>query len=87
MPQRHVQSTEFLDTLTVVDRQEVDTATHFTKPVAIAKKPEVSVHTVDDVYFQVCMCKHSSIGNGSKIRIIIHEVKKMFFHRPLSNEN
>ncbi|XP_021947825.1 uncharacterized protein LOC110845675 isoform X2 [Folsomia candida] len=52
LPQRHVQSTEYLDHLTVVDRQEVDTATHYTKPIVIAKKPEVSVHTVDDVYLQ-----------------------------------
>lgn len=36
--------------MTVVDRQEIDKDTLYMKPVA--KKPELSVHTVDDVYLQ-----------------------------------
>jgi hypothetical protein len=37
--------------MTVVDRQEIDMDTHYMKP--LAAKPEVSVHTVDDFYYQV----------------------------------
>jgi hypothetical protein len=51
-PMRSVQNTELIDTLTVVDRDEVARETRYTQPIAV-RKPEVSVHTVDDVYLQV----------------------------------
>lgn len=51
-PKRSVQSTEHVDLLTVVDREDLNRETRYTQPMAV-RKPDVSVHTVDDVYLQV----------------------------------
>lgn len=52
MPRRDVQTTEMVDHLTIVDREEVDTQTRYVNPMAL-KKPAVTVHEVDDVFLQV----------------------------------
>lgn len=41
-----------MDHLTLIDREDIDRETRYAQPVA-ERKPEVSVHTVDDVYLQV----------------------------------
>jgi hypothetical protein len=74
LPQRHVQSTDYLDTLTVVDREDVDTATHYTK--AVARKPEVSVHTVDDVYLQTIVERRLIEDEERKTREVTQFYKK-----------
>ena len=54
-PRRSVQNTELVDNLTVVDREDIDRETRYHQPLALPRKPDVRVHTVDDVYLQVCL--------------------------------
>jgi len=67
-PKRSVQNTEFVDNLTVVDREDLERQTRYVQDQPlVARKPEVSVHTVDDVYLQV----------NWHYRLILHA----FYHR------
>lgn len=58
IPKRDVQTTELVDHMTIVDKEEIDTETRYVQPTAL-KKPEVTVHEVDDVYLQV---RHATLS-------------------------
>lgn len=52
IPKRDVQTTEMVDHMLIVDKEEIDTETRYVQPMAL-RKPEVTVHEVDDVILQV----------------------------------
>lgn len=58
IPKRHVQTTEMVDYLTIVDKEEVNTETKYEQPVQM-RKPEITMQEVDDVILQVKSSKNN----------------------------
>ncbi|CAL8137974.1 unnamed protein product [Orchesella dallaii] len=75
IPQRQVQTTELVDHMTIVDKEEIDTETRYVQPLAL-RKPEVSVHTVDDVYVQTIVERRLIEDEERKTREITQLYRK-----------
>ncbi|ODN00006.1 Cuticlin-1 [Orchesella cincta] len=75
IPQRQVQTTEMVDHMTIVDKEEIDTETRYVQPLAL-RKPEVSVHTVDDVYVQTIVERRLIEDEERKTREITQLYRK-----------
>ncbi|CAG7834178.1 unnamed protein product [Allacma fusca] len=75
-PRRSVQHTELVDTLTVVDKEDVDTETKYNQPLVLARKPAVTVHTVDDVYLQTIVEKRLIEDEERRTREVTQFYKK-----------